>query len=122
MTDTESTTTDEPSGDLSPEAVAELKAMLEDERAEIMSEATDPDSLETDLTDDPGTRLSEREEVETISALQSAQLAQVEKALARVEDGTYGACQECGVQIPFERLEAMPSTAYCVDCQARQVG
>ncbi len=117
MSDTESTTTH-----LSPEAIAQLKAMLEDERAEILSEVTDPDSVPTDLADDPGTRLSEREELEAINALQAAQLDQVDKALARIEAGNYGACQECGVEIPFERLEALPSTPYCVQCQARQVG
>jgi RNA polymerase-binding protein DksA len=122
MSDSETTTTEDPSRHLSPEAVAELKAMLEDERAEILSEVTDPDSLETDLADDPGTRLSEREELETINALQSAQLEQVDQALTRIEDGSYGRCQECGVEVPFERLEALPSTPYCVECQARQVG
>jgi len=44
------------------------------------------------------------------------------KALARIEEGTYGWCQECGAEIPFERLEALPSTPYCVQCQARHVG
>ena len=78
--------------------------------------------MPTDLADDPGTRLSEREELEAISALQAAQLDQVDKALARIEEGTYGWCQECGAEIPFERLEALPSTPYCVQCQARHVG
>jgi len=120
MSDTESTT--KTTRHLSEEAIAQLKAMLEDERAEILAEVTDPDSVPTDLADDPGTRLSEREELETISALQAAQLDQVDKALARIEEGTYGTCEECGVDIPFERLEALPSTPYCVQCQARQVG
>lgn len=114
-------TTEDPSR-LSSETIAELKAMLEAEREEILSEAADPDTLEADLADDPGTRLSEREEVEAISALQSAQLVQIDRALQRIADGAYGACQECGADIPVERLEALPSTPYCVDCQARQVG
>lgn len=122
MTDTESTSTQKTSSHLAPEAVAQLKAMLEDERAEILAEAADPDALEADLADDPGTRLAEREQVEAISALQQAQLAQVDEALARIEAGTYGICLECGVEIPVERLEAMPSTAYCVNCQARHGG
>lgn len=107
---------------LSPEALSSLKAELERERAEILAEVADPDSIETDLADDPGTRLSERETVEAISALQEALLAQVDEALTRIESDTYGLCQECGVEIPLERLEALPSTPYCVTCQARQVG
>jgi DnaK suppressor protein len=121
MTETDATTQNA-TGHLSPETVAELKALLESERDEILSDPTDPESLETDLTDDPGTRLSEREEVEAISAVQRAQLAQVDAALERIEAGTYGTCEGCGVDIPVERLEAMPSAGYCVACQARQAG
>ena len=121
MTDTESTGSQTPTH-LEADTVAQLKAMLEDERAEILAEAAEPEALEADLADDPGVRLSEREEVDAISALQHAQLVQVDAALERIASGTYGVCQECGVEIPVERLEAMPATAYCVDCQVRQVG
>jgi DnaK suppressor protein len=44
------------------------------------------------------------------------QLAAVEAALSRVEDGTYGVCQVCGCQIATERLEAIPWAATCVSC------
>lgn len=43
-------------------------------------------------------------------------LADVDGALARLEDGTYGYCQRCGRPIPRERLEALPATPYCVAC------
>lgn len=48
-------------------------------------------------------------------------LAQVEEALTRVDDGTYGACVRCGRAIAAERLEAIPWAAYCIDCQ-REIG
>jgi RNA polymerase-binding transcription factor DksA len=122
MTDTESTSSDTKATHLDAETIAQLKGMLEDERAEILSEGAGAEDHEADLADDPGLRLSEREEVEAISALQHAQLAQVDAALERIGSGTYGVCQDCGVAIPVERLEAMPAAAYCVDCQVRHNG
>jgi DnaK suppressor protein len=45
------------------------------------------------------------------------QLAAIEAALARLDDGTYGRCVRCGNAIAPERLEALPSAAHCIDCQ-----
>ncbi|ANE47622.1 hypothetical protein SY83_16525 [Paenibacillus swuensis] len=39
----------------------------------------------------------------------------VNEALQRMETGNYGECIECGQKIPFERLEALPETSYCID-------
>lgn len=44
-------------------------------------------------------------------------LTLVDGALARLHDGTYGACIRCGRPIPPERLEALPWAAHCIDCQ-----
>lgn len=44
-------------------------------------------------------------------------LAQVEEALRRLDDGTFGACTRCGRPIAAERLEAIPWAAHCIDCQ-----
>jgi RNA polymerase-binding transcription factor len=46
------------------------------------------------------------------------QLALVEAALARLDDGTYGTCLRCGKPIAPERLEALPWAAHCIDCQS----
>ncbi len=46
-------------------------------------------------------------------------LAQAEMALARLDEGTYGICQECGQIIDPARLEIVPSATLCVDCQRR---
>lgn len=43
-------------------------------------------------------------------------LAQIESALERIEDGTFGFCTECGCRIPKTRLNALPYTPYCVKC------
>ena len=44
-------------------------------------------------------------------------LAQVDAALGRLEDGTFGQCVRCGRAIPAGRLEALPWAAHCIDCQ-----
>lgn len=43
-------------------------------------------------------------------------LGEVERALGRLEDGTYGTCVQCGAEINEARLEAMPATPYCINC------
>jgi RNA polymerase-binding transcription factor DksA len=48
-----------------------------------------------------------------------ARLHRLAAALARLEDGTYGACLECGQPIGAGRLRAIPEAATCVDCQER---
>jgi RNA polymerase-binding transcription factor DksA len=39
-------------------------------------------------------------------------------ALARLDDGTYGTCDDCGSEMPFARLMALPHARRCLDCQA----
>ena len=45
------------------------------------------------------------------------ELAEVEAALARLADGTYGECMDCGLPIPAPRLTAYPTARRCVGCQ-----
>lgn len=45
-------------------------------------------------------------------------LAQVDAALGRIENGTYGKCVRCGQEINPKRLEALPYAALCINCQA----
>ena len=47
-------------------------------------------------------------------------LDQIEAAIERIEDGSYGRCGECGAKIPKSRLEAIPYAAQCVRCAAQQ--
>lgn len=50
------------------------------------------------------------------------QLDQIEAALGRIENGTYGKCESCGKEIPTERLEAMPSASMCIECKEAEEG
>jgi DnaK suppressor protein len=58
----------------------------------------------------------------TLSLLGSEKdaLDQIDGALKRIEDGSYGQCEECGVKIPESRLEAIPYAAQCVRCALQQ--
>lgn len=47
-------------------------------------------------------------------------LEQIERALKRIDEGTYGTCERCGRPIPRERLEALPHASTCVECQERE--
>jgi DnaK suppressor protein len=47
-------------------------------------------------------------------------LGKIDEAFARIEDGSYGRCEECGGQIGIERLKARPVTTLCIDCKASQ--
>jgi len=57
----------------------------------------------------------------TLSLMQSegGTLEHIETALERIEDGTYGECEECGAKIPKQRLNAIPYTTMCVKCASR---
>ncbi len=52
----------------------------------------------------------------------AASLAAVDRVLAKIAEGTYGRCDECGAEIPALRLEAMPATAHCFACRAALEG
>ena len=47
-------------------------------------------------------------------------LVDIDDALARIDDGTYGRCAGCGAAIPVERLFAVPAARFCVTCQAQR--
>ena len=63
---------------------------------------------------------NETSEQETMLGLQRSserQLHQVNEALSRLDDGTYGTCANCGKTINPARLEVHPSSTLCMDCQ-----
>jgi RNA polymerase-binding transcription factor DksA len=67
---------------------------------------------------DLGTETFERERDLSILEQVEAELADVEHALERLENGTYGTCEACGRPIDEARLEAQPATRFCMDDQA----
>jgi DnaK suppressor protein len=49
-------------------------------------------------------------------------LLEIDTALARIDDGTYGTCVSCGNEIPLARLEANPWATLCIECKRRTEG
>ena len=52
-----------------------------------------------------------------LAELESKELAQVERALRRLKQGTYGQCEVCTTRIPVARLNALPYSTVCIKCQ-----
>jgi RNA polymerase-binding transcription factor DksA len=111
---------------------AKLRRRLEDRRAQIVSDvsymADEIRALGIDQDDEngalgnhiaeDGSSVTESERIVVVSEDLQAILAQVNAALERMDEGTYGQCQRCGRSIAAARLEAFPYVAYCIECQA----
>lgn len=55
----------------------------------------------------------------SIAKRYSNMLRQIDRALERVEEGTYGRCEECGEEVDRRRLEILPFASHCIQCQRR---
>jgi RNA polymerase-binding protein DksA len=87
---------------------------LEDETGEINASGADNHPGDTaSATYDRELELGLEEGAEDV-------LAKIEAALKRIDDGTYGTCENCGQPIGEERLEAMPWATLCIDDKRRE--
>ncbi|HUP28034.1 MAG TPA: TraR/DksA C4-type zinc finger protein [Chloroflexia bacterium] len=66
---------------------------------------------------DDANETSEQATMLTLQQTASRQMAHVDEALARIEEGKYGTCSNCGKPINPDRLEALPFSTLCMDCQ-----
>jgi len=99
-------------------ALARL-ASLEREFAGIVDAARDAGA--DDEHDPEGATLAfERQHVAALADAARVDLAEIQAALARLADGSYGTCQACGQQISPERLAARPAARTCVGCRPRR--
>lgn len=71
---------------------------------------------------DQGTDNMEREKAFLFAARDEKYLKQLEMALERIENGTYGICRVCQKEIDHKRLEAVPTTTICFDCKVAESG
>lgn len=69
---------------------------------------------------DSGQVTAERGEVDALAGSLLENLRDVEDALAKMDGGTYGACESCGQEIAPARLEAMPSARLCISCASNR--
>ena len=101
-----------------------LKGMLEDRRREIHEKLR---SLRESMpVQAPDVRDAEEQSVDdfvqevdlALMQMKSETLKKIDQALMRLEEGTYGVCQECEAEIAPARLRALPFASLCRDCQA----
>jgi DnaK suppressor protein len=107
-----------------------LQKMLLEKRQEIMKEIEG--NLGQSLTEDQQRRLEsardvgdqalmdlERELGISLMEMRNRRRQSIDEALARLHEGTYGICAECGVEISEKRLQAVPFAKLCVECQSK---
>ena len=109
-----------------------LKTRLETQRGELVHQLSELGASENgDLSDDmdfggafadAAAATAERTEVLGIVDSLKQRLAEVDQALQRVADGSYGRCVNCGEEIGAARLEYRPESAHCIDCAAAAGG
>ena len=99
-----------------------LALRAEIDRAEAASESLKRDQSSEGSGDeaDAGSKTFEREHEMSLSNNSRDLLVQVERALGRLDAGTYGRCEECGNPIPKARLQAFPRATLCVACKQRE--
>lgn len=118
---------------LEPDATDRMRALLLDLRAEASARADALAATLAELTADRSgsndddehdpegvTLSSEWSRLTGLAEGASAELDQIDDALARVDTGHYGVCVDCGNPIPVERLEVRPFAERCVTCAAKR--
>ena len=93
---------------------SELAGVRAESQEDGLQELSSYDQHQADVA----TETFEREKDLSILDQVEGELADVEHALQRLDEGTYGTCEACGKPVADERLEAMPATRFCVDDQA----
>jgi DnaK suppressor protein len=106
----------------------QLKNLLTSKKLELLADVKKSigDKLDADirltfdiLKDNPDKSVDEllKHVDAKIIGNKSEEIDDIDSALYKLEDGTYGVCEECGDDIPVKRLDAVPSASYCVNCQ-----
>jgi len=111
--------------------LAELRTALEEQREnlrkEIAEQGGDPDSDDAEIDvarnfADSAQSTAERARLLAVMKALRANLRWVNRALTKIDLGTYGVCERCGRPIGLERLEALPWAILCIDCKQRGEG
>ena len=104
--------------ELRAELTGVVRGLEEDQRAQ----AEDEEDFTVHDSGDMSQSLFDREMDATLEQTIENRLQYVERALQKIEEGTYGICDDTGEPIPRGRLEAMPEAIYTVEAQQRREG
>jgi RNA polymerase-binding transcription factor DksA len=102
------------------DSIAERRAALEEEAVQLRGRVHDLDATSDDLSYDEGFADSgqvaaERGENRVLYDQLRRELDDIENALRRMDEGTYGTCEVCGNSISEARLEMLPATRFCIE-------
>ena len=96
-----------------------IKHLEEEHPGSLGSETEELSTASDNHMGDLASATLDREIDYSLEASSEQHLAEIDAALRRIDDGTYGTCTKCGKQIPEERLEAMPWATQCIDCKRK---
>jgi DnaK suppressor protein len=111
---------------LTPERLQRLRDELLAEKKGLQQDLENlrPDQLVNDTNSGVGNHPAEdalltetQEEIVSMRRGQEYNLSMVDRALRRMDEGTYGTCERCGREIDYARLKAQPQAFLCLDCQ-----
>jgi DnaK suppressor protein len=94
-----------------------LKTILEEAEKTVKGMTNDRDSF-PDPTDRANLE-SDRNFLLRMRDRERKLIGKIKEALARIDDGTFGICEECGEDISEERLKARPMATLCIDCKTK---
>jgi DnaK suppressor protein len=110
---------------------AAAESVLREQRAHLVHQlaelgAAEDGDLRSDIDfggsfADAAAVTAERTEVLGVVETLKSQVGNIDRALGRISEGSYGTCEKCGKEIPAARLEARPESAFCVDCKTGAV-
>jgi RNA polymerase-binding transcription factor len=107
--------------------LALVRERLLDTKAKLLSEMDSEQKAEREGSKDEGmdtydlaSEERDREINFILSDRERAKIKEIDDALDRLADNTYGICESCGLEITEERLDALPFTRLCRDCQQDQ--
>ncbi len=109
--------------------IEEFKQRLITEKARIEAVLSDSGEKDTDIAENYRTsypeygedgesnaiEVSDYEDSVAVEHTLEETLLTIDRALERIDKGTYGVCEQCGQEIPFERLKALPAASVCAN-------
>jgi len=104
--------------------INEIRRSLEKQRTDLLKrldESTDnkiSDTINPDRSD-LAARYSQEQRELLLSARAEYQLTEIDQALKRIDEGTYGTCEQCGQRINPARLMTMPAVTACITCKSK---
>jgi DnaK suppressor protein len=109
---------------LSKKELEKYRRLLEEKKSSLSAELAKARDAEEETTVEATQDIADkavssytREFLYSLSDSDRTTLLQIDEALARIDDGSYGLCDNCGTPMAEKRLLAVPWTPYCIDCQ-----